>query len=313
MAHRLHLVVTNGLCLWLKNRSGGNDEDFYDDSMTLISTEDDNDMQKNSSATTMNSSSQQQDDNDGEIIMDIGEGDSSLEEEDDNDDEIEDADDGMNDHWDEGVICEENGDIATSLRLTTGTTATEITVEEQEYIGATVEKMRTITKMITKSSIISEYVNKVKLRYNIKRTVNLDTKTRWNSTQRSIETFLMNKEAIVALHHEKSNLKLSKSQRNKLIGNELDSEGWLMLDTIETVLRPFKFATEFISGQHYSTIGTAYNAIIQIKEYLEDTSGSSTNLDKLKALLLQRLKQYFFEDELQLQLLQVRLVRFFWN
>ncbi|CAF1435882.1 unnamed protein product, partial [Didymodactylos carnosus] len=132
MAHRLHLVVTNGLCLWLKNRSGGNDEDFYDDSMTLISTEDDNDIQKNSSATTMNSSNQQQDDNDGEIIMDIGKGDSSSEEEDDNDDEIEDADDGMNDHWDKGVICEENGDMATSVRSTTGTTATEIITEEQE-------------------------------------------------------------------------------------------------------------------------------------------------------------------------------------
>ncbi|CAF0810313.1 unnamed protein product [Didymodactylos carnosus] len=82
--------------------------------------------------------------------MDIGKGDSSLEEEDDNDDEIEDTDDGMNDHWDEGVICEENGDIATSVRSTTGTTTTEITSEEQEYIGATVKKMRTITKMITK-------------------------------------------------------------------------------------------------------------------------------------------------------------------
>ncbi|CAF1585936.1 unnamed protein product, partial [Didymodactylos carnosus] len=56
MAHRLHLVVTNGLCLWLKNCSGGNDEDFYDDSMTLISRKDDNDMPKKNSATTMNSS-----------------------------------------------------------------------------------------------------------------------------------------------------------------------------------------------------------------------------------------------------------------
>ncbi|CAF1678968.1 unnamed protein product, partial [Didymodactylos carnosus] len=64
--------------------------------------------------------------------MDIGKGDSSSEEEDDNDDEIEEADDGMNDHWDKGVICEENGDMATSVRSTTGTTATEIITEEQE-------------------------------------------------------------------------------------------------------------------------------------------------------------------------------------
>ncbi|CAF1281438.1 unnamed protein product [Didymodactylos carnosus] len=82
--------------------------------------------------------------------MNIGKGDSALEEKDDNDDEIEDADDGMNDHWYEGVICEENGNISTSIRSTTGTTTTEIISEEQEYIGATVEKIRTITKMITK-------------------------------------------------------------------------------------------------------------------------------------------------------------------
>ncbi|CAF1504619.1 unnamed protein product, partial [Didymodactylos carnosus] len=157
---------------------------------------------------------------------------------------------------------------------------------------------------IYRSSVLSDYANKTKIRFGINRSLESDCRTRWNSTHRMLETFLLFKNVISSFHKEKSSLKLRSEQRTKLSSLELDTDAWSVLEAIEIVLRPFNLATDFISGRQYPTIGASYHAIHQIKEFLEDASEQDTLVYQMKILLLHQLEHYFFEDQQQLELIQ---------
>ena len=50
-----------------------------------------------------------------------------------------------------------------------------------------------------------------------------------------------------------------------------------MLELIEFVLHPFVHATKLISGSQYPTIGISYFAVIQIREFLEDSQDNHSH------------------------------------
>jgi hypothetical protein len=91
-----------------------------------------------------------------------------------------------------------------------------------------------------------------------------------------------------------------------LIECELDGEEWAMLDSLEKVLYALFKATEMLGGKKYSTVGIAFFALINLREYLEEQT-NNVQINTLKSLLLSQLKHYFEDDTDQYQLLKVIL------
>jgi hypothetical protein len=172
------------------------------------------------------------------------------------------------------------------------------------------KKCRSLAKLVNKSSILKAHVNKLKLDFNIQRSLQLDCKSRWNSTYRLIKTILIYKRIISKLNKEKHDIGLNYKQTNKLSSIEFDKSDWNMIESIESALEPFVQATQMISGSQYSTIGLSFFAIVQIREFLEDAKSAASNrssiLPRLKQLLLYHMDKYFEKDDNQWQLIKVR-------
>ena len=133
--------------------------------------------------------------------------------------------------------------------------------EIQLLIGVVMKKCRSIVKLINKSSILMNYVVNLKQQLNISRSLQLDCKSRWNSSHRLIESMLIYKRIINKINIEKHKIGLTKKQTSKISSIELDSFDWKMLELIEAVLKPFVQATKLVSGSQYPTIGIAYFAL----------------------------------------------------
>ncbi|CAF1480303.1 unnamed protein product, partial [Didymodactylos carnosus] len=132
------------------------------------------------------------------------------------------------------------------------------------------------------SSILSKYVSKAKIQFGIKRSLSLDVKNRWNSSFYMMETFLMMKNVIIALHNDKNGLQIKPEQRTRLGNLDMTTDEWALLETIQNVLKLFDGATKIVSGREYATIGTAYYTINVIKECLTDHHTDEHQLNALK-------------------------------
>jgi hypothetical protein len=181
---------------------------------------------------------------------------------------------------------------------------------EQAAIGEMMKKCRSFVKLVNKSSILKSYVNSIRSEFNIRRTLQLDCKSRWNSSHRLLETMLTYRKLINKLHSEKHEIKLNHKQTKKLSSIELEKADWLLIESIERVLQPFVQATKLVSGRKYCTIGIGFFAISQLREFLEDEKSSDSNdsriLSRLKQLLLFNMEQYFEKDKEQWHLIKVR-------
>jgi hypothetical protein len=137
---------------------------------------------------------------------------------------------------------------------------------EHQIVRALMKKCGSLVKLINTSSILKAYVNKLKRDFNIQCSLQLDCKSRWNSTHRLIETFIKYKKIINKLNSEKHDIGLNYKQTKKLSSIELDKSDWNVIESIECVLEPFAQATTMISASQYPTVGTSFFAIVQIRE-----------------------------------------------
>ncbi|CAF3459138.1 unnamed protein product [Rotaria sp. Silwood2] len=285
LGHKLHLIVCNGLCLWVKDAQVAE---------TPASDEEDGDGDENIDivSSIINDSVESMSTND---IDDTSSDETSIDDsEDSSDDEDSDSDDDSTkisevviDNWEEGVVED------TSL----------ITCLEQYTTNQAIEKCRGLVKTINKSSILSNFFDHQKIEPKLKNTLIIDCKSRWSSTHRLIQSILLHKSIINRLYAEKYDLHLSKKQQMKLLKFELNREEWIILESVEEVLNAFFEATKLISGKKYCTIGIAFFAVANLKEHLEERS-SNSQVDNLKDLLLLQLKNYFDNDFDQYELLK---------
>jgi hypothetical protein len=178
----------------------------------------------------------------------------------------------------------------------------------QEYIGEILWKCRGTIKLINKSSNLTAYIDKLKDDHGIQLSLSNDCKNRWNSTKCMIETVLEFKGLISQLHSDKHQLHLTNERKQKLANVELSSDDWLMIKSIEQVLRPFEKATELMSGQHYATIGIALYAIRRIKVFLESLDDSNPFINGMSSFLLQQIVHYIDDDTEQLTFIVVSIL-----
>ena len=159
------------------------------------------------------------------------------------------------------------------------------------------------------------YVLILKKQFNIHRSLQLDCKSRWNSSYHLIEAVLMYTRIITKINSEKHEIGINKKQTTKLSSIELDQDDWKILEATEFVLRPIVYATQIISGSKYPTLGISYFAIVQIREFHQDVKDFSVNDSKilhyLKSLLLKQVRKYFIDDDAQLEVMKIRFFFYF--
>ena len=174
---------------------------------------------------------------------------------------------------------------------------------DQRLIGDLLKKCRSLVKLVNKSSVLKSHINKSKHEFNVRRSLQLDCKSRWNSTHRLIETILIYKKVINKLNSEKHDIGLTLKQTKRLSSIELEKSDWIAMEAIQHALRPFLQATKLISGSRYPTIGIGFFAVVQIREFLEDArvadARDSDILCRLKFLLLEQMDRYFGKNEKQ--------------
>ncbi|CAF2407349.1 unnamed protein product [Rotaria sp. Silwood2] len=301
VAHRLHLVVCNGLGLWTRKQktlySSNTDaipkiDISEDDSDEEDFTDDVQFMPQPSSITNSSSS-----------LESVGDAlDVSYEVlntyPDNNVITNENLMDEEPDHFSNDIIDNWSIDVIEDLDTPSNETV-------QQNIGDLMKKCRSMVKLINKSSILMNYVVKLKQQFNIRRSLQLDCKSRWNSSHQLIEVMLMYKKIINKIHNEKRDIGLNKKQMNKLSLIELDQFDWKMLELLDFVLKPFVQATKLLNGTLYPTIGISYFAIVQIRDFLEDSNTVDVDdwkiLFNFKVLLLNQLEKYFCDKDEQWQ------------
>ncbi|CAF1613249.1 unnamed protein product [Didymodactylos carnosus] len=183
---------------------------------------------------------------------------------------------------------------------------TETTPEQvQQSVIDVLKKCRTIATLTKKSSVIAEYCRQQKELLNLNRSLLIDCPTRWNSTYALIESILQLKALLEKLFSDKRALQLQKTQIDKLISIEFLPEDYDILVNLQYVLKPFFKAITLMSGQSYPTVGLSLFCIEKIKQFLSTDDNNNDEVKQLKSLLLNKLDQYFYDDQQQLSYLRV--------
>lgn len=275
----------------LEPDSDESDADEYVDTGRLSPT-----FSSNQSPRTSDDSQQVSDLDDESMDVDSTEDDQSLYDENNTEGGLDDSYIDSADNWSEDVVVDFDPSTC---------------VAEQALIGALLMKCRSFVKLLNKSSVLKAYANSLKKEFTVTRPLQLDCRSRWNSTHRLLQTMLTYRGLISRIYSEKHEIGLNDKQSKKLLSTELDKEDWSTIASIERVLRPFVTATKLISGTQYPTIGISFFAIVLVREYLEDNSSSASPDDnmviRLKRLLLFNLDKYFEENEDQWNVFKVRM------
>ncbi|CAF4309180.1 unnamed protein product, partial [Rotaria magnacalcarata] len=303
IAHRLHLVICNGLGFWIRKKRessslvvpttsnntdeiDSDEEDLTDDIQVVPQS-----SQANNSSNMIASSDQSLlTTNQNCNINHADAGVSGVSTDEESDEFIMD----IMDNWSIDIIEYMDPSAYDSI---------------QQHIGNVMKKSRSFVKLINKSSILMNHISNIKKHFKINRSLQLDCKSRWNSSYHLVEGMLMYKKIIYKINSEKYDIGLNKKQTTKLSLIELDQEDWKILELIEFVLKPVVHATELVSGSQYPTIGMSYFVIFQIREFLEDINDHTVHdwkiLYYLKSLLLKQVQKYFFDNHTQLKTIQM--------
>lgn len=170
--------------------------------------------------------------------------------------------------------------------------------------------------MIKESSVLSSAIDKLKSEYNIshdhqvKRSLTLDVRTRWNSTLKMLESLRVHRSILTEMFQRKATLGITKAQQHHLTTLELTSDCWHTIELLIKVLKPFYAATKAISGSEYPTIGITFYVFRRLeKEFLSSVIPEDDPLfDNMKACLLSRLMNYqMVQDPLQTKTIKVSL------
>ena len=116
-----------------------------------------------------------------------------------------------------------------------------------------------------------------------------ECKTRWNSTLDMVERLIEQRWAISKVL---SNNRITKTQDRKL---DLNSEQWGILEELVVVLKPFKEATEIISGELYVTYSQIYPTVAKLKMAVTHDDTDSDCITQAKDKILMELNKRFGE------------------
>jgi hypothetical protein len=96
-------------------------------------------------------------------------------------------------------------------------TDTAITCHDQTVIANALDKCRRLVKLINKSSILSAFIQRLKIENKVNRALAIDCKSRWSSTHRLISSVLTHKQIITRLFAEKYELDLPRKRLDKSV------------------------------------------------------------------------------------------------
>ncbi|CAF2036400.1 unnamed protein product [Rotaria magnacalcarata] len=296
IAHRLHLVVTNALGFWPVKKKKKDDETSKIDNSNTHNKNNSDDIEYDSTVIY-----NVKDNEDAEEIWDDATQDkpSELANHSEGVDETEDIDQvDINDENTLDVAQTENEDdsnfidFVTNNNLINDNWAMDVSVSEddgnldKQEIYSLIKKCRAFVNVTKKSSILSNYFEQLRIKFNIKRGANGDCITRWNSTFHLIESIIILKSAIINFFDDKYSLNIRRDLITKLISIELQNNDWQLLGHLQTVLRPFHLATKLMSGRSYPTIGLCYYTIRNIHVFLSKDEEDSYQIKSLKRMLL---------------------------
>ncbi|CAF1363221.1 unnamed protein product [Rotaria magnacalcarata] len=303
VAHRLQLVVCNGLGIWIRKKPTSSSSSNTPTTLNIDSNDIDSDKEDYIDDLQTNPSSSTPDDSSNSIEL--------LDESFDASNIV------LNNNLDPNIIANENFvveepdnppiDIMNNWSIDVIEELNSLAGEViQEDIGVLLNKCRSMVKLLSKSSILMNYVVTLKKQFSICRSLQLDCKNGWSSTYHLVEFMLLYKRIINKINSEKHDTGLNKKQTNKISLIELDQLDWKMLEMLDIILKLFVNAANIISGCQYPTIGVAYFSIVQIRDFLDDTKpvvGISVNdvplFMRLKYLLLKQIEKYFIENDEQ--------------
>ncbi|CAF3342273.1 unnamed protein product [Rotaria socialis] len=295
-AHRLHLVITNALGFWFKEKSVDNENRSSSmtrsttTTSTVISTQDD-DLLNMSWSDENNEDSSSSDDNIADVDMsDAADGSADS-------DNINEAEGAEGDHSTSDQDDDESGDQHAIVDNWSNDVETDLNpIEELILIMNLLKKCRTIATIVKKSSVIAAFVRKEQLLLKTKKMIRIDCKTRWNSTFLLIEATIECKQVLMKLFSEKRSFNLRSEQVNRLIAVELNNDEWDFLSSLRFVLNPFYHATKLMSGKNYPSIGLAFHAIHKLKHFCSKDDTYEEKIKQMKKLLLAKLNYYFYDD-----------------
>jgi hypothetical protein len=113
-------------------------------------------------------------------------------------------------------------------------------------------KYSNVFRLFTKE-LVNEYNNNNEKK--IKRTLQADVKSRWNSTFYMLESIELFRPIIDNLLKNVRKMNLSRKQVAKLMKLELSNNSWEIISSLVKVLEPFQNATKLISASQYPTVG----------------------------------------------------------
>ena len=138
----------------------------------------------------------------------------------------------------------------------------------QEMINTVLKNYRALISIIKNSTIIAPFFDIERKKSNIKRNLRYDAKSRWNSTFVIIDSFLALREVLEKFFIHKHQLNIKTKQFEKLTNLELTGDDWMMLTTLNFVLKLFLHATKAISSRQYPSIGITFYLLICLKRFL---------------------------------------------
>ncbi|CAF1296179.1 unnamed protein product [Rotaria sordida] len=247
-----------------------------------------------------------------EITNDDSESDGTSKEGDDVNGELESNDQLIDATSDEEWMDEEDDDEATDNFIEGINTEETLLDYIPQMVKDTIDKTREIVNTIKGSSILTSFIEKQRLNFNvrvnkknkIKRRLVIDVRTRWNSTYKMLHTVNLYRDFINDMFKSKGSLDLSAKQRRKLTRVELSSDEWDLLNLIISLLHPFYSATKVLSNTKYPTVGSALYLMKSLEEHLTKEDNNEI-LNALKQIVLNKFQQYIIDDVEQFNTLKL--------
>lgn len=159
---------------------------------------------------------------------------------------------------------------------------------------------RQLISTIKNSNVFQLFLKDLIIEFNntneskINRSLQLDVKSRWNSTHYMLEAFVIFRPIIDSLFKNIRKMNLSKKQTNSLLKLEISNTCWDVVEQLLKVLEPFRNAIEHISGTQYPTVGLTLFVFRKIQHhFLELSRPDDTELLKnMKEVLHDKLIHY---------------------
>ncbi|CAF3500538.1 unnamed protein product [Rotaria socialis] len=183
-----------------------------------------------------------------------------------NEDDDEQNRDEIMDTWGNDVVT---GDVR-NMDIDESDDDEESTLLTIEKLANTIQKSRSLIKLIRRSQILMMYVNDEKKLSGINRRLIIDCITRWNSTYLAVQSLLIHKNVLLNLYQSKRKLVLTSKQKEKLNLCELSNDEYDIISNLMDIFDSFYQATNLLSGSKYPTIGLCLYILRQIKDFLED-------------------------------------------